>query len=236
MKSGQSKSRVFASLCVVGLTLGLGLVSAGADPGNGKGTPPIDPGNSGVSEPNEQAVAHSQGNAGTTGVVSEPQPISTADDNGVGANTPGPYTSTRDGSPSANGLGEGAAVGRPCAGCVGRADNKNPRGQLPGPQDANAGYECDTNNGIAHGNPAHTGCTQALAEPEEPVVERSVQAEADQVKVLGVKQTRSLARTGGETVPLTLSGVMLTAVGLLVVAFAEWLRRPVGAHAVGRHR
>ena len=29
----------------------------------------------------------------------------------------------------------------------------------PGPEDKNNGYECDGNNGIALGNPAHTACT-----------------------------------------------------------------------------
>ncbi len=79
--------------------------------------------------------------------------------NGNGANVPGPYDTTCDGTPSGNGQGVGAALGKACAGCVGNADNKNPPGQLPGPQDHNAGYECDTNQGIAKGNPAHSGCT-----------------------------------------------------------------------------
>jgi hypothetical protein len=78
--------------------------------------------------------------------------------NGNGANVPGPYDTTCDGTPSGNGQGNGAANGKPCAGCVGNADNKNPPGQQPGPQDGNAGYECDTNHGIAKGNPAHSGC------------------------------------------------------------------------------
>jgi LPXTG-motif cell wall-anchored protein len=44
---------------------------------------------------------------------------------------------------------------------VGKADNKNPKGQMPGPSDKNAGYECDRNNGIGKTNPAHTGCKSA---------------------------------------------------------------------------
>jgi len=98
---------------------------------------------------------------GASGDTSQPQPISNADANAGGANgqcPDGPYCSTRDGSASANGNGGGKATGEPCAGCVGKADNKNPRGQMPGPADHNAGNECDTNHGIAQGNPAHTGC------------------------------------------------------------------------------
>ena len=38
---------------------------------------------------------------------------------------------------------------------VGNADAKNPPGQLPGGTDANAGYECDWNQGVGQTNPAH---------------------------------------------------------------------------------
>jgi hypothetical protein len=90
------------------------------------------------------------------------QPLSKADKNGTGAN-PGTtcthaYCSTRDGSASQNGNGGGTAGGKPCAGCVGKADNKNPKGQYPNGSDHNNGYECDGNNGIGRGNPAHTAC------------------------------------------------------------------------------
>src|SRR5947207_12154030 len=91
---------------------------------------------------NSQSGNHrTDGTAGTSGDVSQPQPPSNADQNGTGANTTGPYDSTRDGSPSGNGNGNGNATGKPCAGCVGKADNKNPPGQQPGPQDHNNGYE-----------------------------------------------------------------------------------------------
>ncbi|MDP8992775.1 MAG: hypothetical protein M3N31_06975 [Actinomycetota bacterium] len=68
------------------------------------------------------------------------------------------------------GNGSGNAVGKPCAGCVGRADNKNPGGQgqdYPSEDpvlgrliqpDRNKGYECYANNGIGKTNPAHTLC------------------------------------------------------------------------------
>src|SRR5215470_7040848 len=75
-------------------------------------------------------------------VQTDPQPPSNADFTGHGANAHGPYDSTRDGSPSGNGNGDGNRIGEPCAGCVGKADNKNPHGQMPGGEDANAGYEC----------------------------------------------------------------------------------------------
>ncbi len=96
-------------------------------------------------------------------------PPSHGSDKGHGANTDGPnnqYHNTCDGRPSDNGWDRGAATGRPCAGCVGNADDKNPPGQFPNGTDANSGYECDFNNGVGgkksnpnpNGNPAHTGC------------------------------------------------------------------------------
>src|SRR5436305_9757310 len=111
---------------------------------------------------------HSRGTAGTSGDPSQPQPPSNADQNPGGANGQcpgGPYCSTRDGSPSGNGNGTGKATGKPCAGCVGKADNKNPKGQMPGGSDHNAGYECDRNHGIGRSNPAHTGCRSTTPTP-----------------------------------------------------------------------
>ena len=62
-------------------------------------------------------------------------------------------------TPAGNGNGNGNAYGKPGAGMVGNADNKNPQGQAPNAdEDGNNGYECDGNNGIAKTNPAHTGC------------------------------------------------------------------------------
>jgi hypothetical protein len=103
----------------------------------------------------------SSGTAGTSGNTGSAQPVSKADSNSGGANGQcpgGPYCSTRDGSLSGNGNGGGKATGKPCAGCVGKADNKNPKGQMPNGSDHNAGYECDRNHGIGRTNPAHTGC------------------------------------------------------------------------------
>jgi hypothetical protein len=127
------------------------------------------------------AADHSDGTAGTSGDVSEPQPPSNADQNPGGANGDqcsaepmATYCSTRDGSPSENGNGGGEAKGKPCAGCVGKADNKNPPGQEkndPMGTFPNNGYECDHNNGIGKGNPAHTGCQGSTLPPCDDTVE-----------------------------------------------------------------
>ncbi len=90
-------------------------------------------------------------------------------DTGHGANQGGPYDNTCDGSPSGNGNGNGQATGKPCAGCVGNADDKNPKGQMPNGSDHNAGYECDRNHGIGRTNPAHTGCRTTTQSPPPPV-------------------------------------------------------------------
>jgi hypothetical protein len=79
--------------------------------------------------------------------------------NGGGANqSPGPYDPTCDGSASQNGKSTNNNSHKPCAGCVGNADAKNPPGQYPNGTDRNAGYECDRNQGVGQTNPAHTGC------------------------------------------------------------------------------
>jgi hypothetical protein len=103
-------------------------------------------------------------------IYTSPQPPSNADFSGHGANTHGPYDSTRSGAPALNGNGGGAAIGKPCAACVGKADNKNPAGQMPDGSDPNAGYECDRNHGIGRTNPAHTGCVVTSTVPVIPIV------------------------------------------------------------------
>ena len=113
--------------------------------------------------PNQSAASDHKatGTSRTSGTTSQPQPTSNADKNTGGANgqcPAGAYCSTRHGAASGNGSGSGKATGKPCAGCVGKADNKNPPGQAPSGTDANAGYECDRNHGIGRTNPAHTGC------------------------------------------------------------------------------
>jgi hypothetical protein len=136
---------------------------------------------------------------------------------GSGANAGGPYDDTCTGAPSGNGNGNGNANGRPCAGCVGNADEKNPPGQLPGGSDANAGnagYECDTNSGIGDTNPAHTGCVAAPTTPGgntpsgTQVAGTSV-TRKPAPKVLGVK----LARTGVGTPLLVIAAGLSFAIG-----------------------
>ena len=134
MRMGQTCAAAAGMLLLaLGVSAGVGVAGQGPGSGNGPTTAPS---------------------------LSEPQPLSGADQNGGGANGQcpgGPYCSTRDGSPSGNGNGDGNATGKPCAGCVGKADNKNPQGQMPNGSDANAGYECDRNNGIGKSNPAKDG-------------------------------------------------------------------------------
>ena len=102
---------------------------------------------------------------------------------GHGANNDDGYQSTCDETDfGGNGqeFGPGQQTGKPCAGCVGNADDKNPPGQFPDGSDANSGYECDGrdrkmvgqngngNHGIGDENPAHTGCTPTVVTEEPP--------------------------------------------------------------------
>src|SRR4051794_5463478 len=77
----------------------------------------------------------------------------------------GAYCPNGVGQPSGNGNGNGNAYGKPCAGCVGNADDKNPKGQWPDGSDHNHGYECDLNHGIGKTNPAHSGCHSTSTTP-----------------------------------------------------------------------
>jgi hypothetical protein len=81
-----------------------------------------------------------------------------ATDDGNGANVGGAYDPWDVGNPSENGNGGGNANGKPCDGCMGNADDKNPPGQAVDGSDHNHGYECDVNHGIAKTNPAHSSC------------------------------------------------------------------------------
>jgi len=153
MSSPRRTAALLAASALLAALGGLAGAPALADPGNGKSSP--------TTSHEKGRSDHSSGTRGTSGDPSQPQPPSNADFSGHGANRHGAYDSTRDGSPSLNGNGGGEAKGKPCAGCVGRADNKNPKGQDPDGSDHNAGYECDRNSGVGRGNPAHTGCREA---------------------------------------------------------------------------
>jgi LPXTG-motif cell wall-anchored protein len=131
--------------------------------GNSDGTPK--PRSDAPGDHGQADAPRERGTASTAEPLTSPQPLSRADQNTGGANgscpDAGAYCSTRDESPSMNGLGEEQPPGRPCAGCVGKADNKNPPGQAPDASDPFAGYECDSNQGVGQSNPAHTGCEEA---------------------------------------------------------------------------
>lgn len=77
---------------------------------------------------------------------------------GPGANSSGPPD---NGSYNPTCSEPGRHGNQPATGSVGNADTKNPPGQAPDGTDGNAGYECDRNQGIGKGNPAHTSCAYA---------------------------------------------------------------------------
>lgn len=172
-----------AALAISFLLLGSSATLAGAAPspdGRGRESAP------GQLKKEAPAAAPS---SGTPTAADHPEDFSNHDaDNGPGGqvcdgdptNEPGAgdnYENTCPDGPSQNGAGDGQANGKPCAGCVGNADDKNPKGQDPsGPVDHNNGYECDQkgrsvdegNNGVGYGNPAHTGCTATVTPPPPP--------------------------------------------------------------------
>ena len=164
-----AKAVALGTTCIMLIVFGIASIAT-ADPGNGNDPHATDSsqtpsGSNGVNHNDtpEPANPDCTNSPGTSGTCSSPQPPSNADQNNTGANdttSSNNYTSTRNGADSDNGSDNGNHTGEPCAGCVGKADNKNPHGQAPdGPTDHNNGYECDGNNGIGQTNPAHTLCT-----------------------------------------------------------------------------
>ncbi|WP_158887376.1 hypothetical protein [Amycolatopsis anabasis] len=228
MERSSKTTRLLLGLPAAALVLALGAVPATADPGNGHGG-------------EHGAPAKPTKKSGPD--TGSPQPPSTADFSGHGANTHGPYDSTRDGSPSANGNGGGKAAGKPCAGCVGKADNKSPSGQLPGGSDPDAGYECDRNHGVGRGNPAHTACEPGTATPPPvenppgatepgqvppgqpptaphpmappPAIQPAALA-ATTIPALGPPATESLAHTGFDAELPTLAALALLSAGTVL--------------------
>ena len=98
--------------------------------------------------------------------------LKTGSPNGGANSTSGPYDpdpanpgASGVGQPSGNGTSTNKNGNRPCAGCVGKADYKNPPGQLPDGSDHNKGYECDENEGVGKMNPAHSGCAPGAVTP-----------------------------------------------------------------------
>ncbi len=185
------------------------------------------------------------GNSPAHQIYTSPQPTSNADYSGNGANVHGPYDSTRDGSASQNGKGDGKAGGKPCAGCVGKADNKNPPGQLPGGSDNNAGYECDRNQGVGQGNPAHTSCTESVPSPSPSCTESCSSEESrsggplsgapapvdaaapvdSHAPAAQLDSVAALADTGVHIAPLLVMGVAFVVLGAAAVSLASVRRR-----------
>ena len=149
-QAGRTTKVLGALLLAIGSVTMVGalVTPAGADPGNGhaNGHYRDDRSVITIADP-----APDQGAA-------DPQATDPQADNGANQDC-GAYCPSGVGLPSGNGGDNGNATGKPCAGCVGNADGKNPPGQAVDGSDHNNGYECDGNNGIAKTNPAHSGCS-----------------------------------------------------------------------------
>lgn len=141
------------------------------------------------------------------------QPVSNADQNIGGANgqcsdaepDAGYFCGTVRDKASGNGQGNGHATGKPWQAHVGKADNKNPPGQSE--NDDNNGYECDGNQGIAKGNPAHTSCAPSVvttAPPEEAAPPVSIRPPT----VAGVEQLAQQPPAGVQTFAGPTSGIL----------------------------
>lgn len=153
-------------LTTVVVALGVGLASGATSaaeqpdsPGNSAGAPGQQD-EAGTADPGNSAAAPGQVKKEDppAGEAAPAETETTSSSGGNGANQSGPYDPSGVGAPSGNGRSDQNNGNRPCAGCVGNADAKNPPGQLPGGSDPNNGYECDGNQGVGKTNPAHSGC------------------------------------------------------------------------------
>jgi hypothetical protein len=133
----------------------------------------------------------------------------------------GEYCSTTDGTPSANGNGGGNG-NQPCAGCVGNADNENPSGQHSNGSDSNNGYECDGNNGVAKGNPAHSVCHEPTTTTQPPqtttTVQQTTTTVAQQTTTTAPLTTTTTA-AGATTTTVAIEGATTTTAEVLGVQF-----------------
>jgi hypothetical protein len=142
----------------------------------------------------------------------------------------GAYCSTSDGSPSLNGNGNGDAGGKPCAGCVGNADNKNPPGQFKDGDDPNNGYECDGNNGIAKGNPAHSACKPTTT----TVPQQTTTTVAQQTTTTVAQQETTTTVAGDTTTTVAVEGsTVTTEPEVLGVQFSRGSGDPLAATGAG---
>lgn len=160
--------RAVAATAGAGIALTLMAAPASAAPradgGEGQGAP---------STRSEEAHSNNESSnyGGKNDCPAEEDP--SRSDTGNGANQGNTYDDTCEAEHEpGNGSETGKATGQPCAGCVGNADDKNPKGQNPdwsgrspeGGADHNKGYECDGNQGIGQENPAHTSCNPSSDE------------------------------------------------------------------------
>lgn len=168
-------------LAAVGLTLAsaLGVVASGTAEQSNTGAAASAPGQQ-RAQSNSQGAGQGQSSGGqgqaqgggqgqaqaNSGGEGQAQGQAKGNSEGTGANQSGPYNPSGVGKQSGNGNSDNNNGKRPCAGCVGKADAKNPPGQLPGGSDRNRGYECDENQGVGKTNPAHSGCGNNPGGPE----------------------------------------------------------------------
>jgi hypothetical protein len=153
---------------------------------------------------------------------------------GNGANQDcGAYCPSGVGLPSGNGNGDGNATGKPCAGCVGNADDKNPPGQFKDGSDHNNGYECDGNNGIGKTNPAHSGCNPSPTTTEPPACSddsehgKSHDSECTTTTTKPPGATTTTAPPGETTTTTAPPEETTTSVSPGVTVLGEQFKRPV---------
>ncbi|MDQ1373784.1 MAG: hypothetical protein QOJ09_1122, partial [Actinomycetota bacterium] len=176
--------------------------------------------------------------SGAPGQAKKHQAVTTttvAVDAASSANTDcGSYCSTSDGTPSMNGNGDGG--GKPCAGCVGNADDKNPPGQYKDGSDHNNGYECDGNNGVGKTNPAHSGCKPTTTTTPQQTTTTAVHQSTTTTAAQATTTTAPHATTttiAATTTTAAVGGATTTTADVLGVQFTRGTETSRGLASTG---
>jgi hypothetical protein len=187
------------------------------------------------------APASTDTSSSDTGTTTESSATTESASTSSNSTTSSESVATESVSTAAKPTGQG---GKPCDGCAGNADGKEPPGQSNRPSDSNKGHKCDGNKGVGKGNPAHTGCattttttttttdnttpttdtttpTTSTTTPSTQVLGETISRGSTQV--LGATATRAgaLARTGSDLGVLTVLGVGLLLSGAVLVRRAK---------------
>ena len=145
----------------------------------------------------------------------------------------GAYCPSGVGLPSGNGNGGSDNSNKPCAGCVGSADDKDPPGQADDGSDHNNGYECDGNSGVGKTNPAHSGCQPTTTTTVPQQTTTTVPQTTTTVPQTTTTVPQTTTTVPQQTTTTTVAAATTTTADVLGVQFNRGNETPRGLAATG---